>query len=108
MPSSTARKTVDAALSEEDWQQQIINYAKQRGWIVYHTRDSRRSTHGFPDLVLVRPPRVIFWECKTEDEKRSKPSPDQEVWIRKLKLCRQVYADFIRPHHWDDIEKALR
>ena len=99
---------MDAELSEKDWQQQIINCAEQNGWLVYHTRDSRGSNKGFLDLVLVKPPRVIFWECKTEDEKKSKPTEEQKLWIRKLKLCRAVYADIVRPHHWDQLEAALR
>ena len=108
MPITNARRTMDAELSEKDWQQQIINCAEQNGWLIYHTRDSRGSAYGFPDLVLVKPPRVLFWECKTEDEKKSKPTEDQKVWIRELKLCRAVYADIVRPHHWDQVEAALR
>ncbi len=105
---TTARQAVDASLSEEEWQQRIIQCAEANGWLVYHTRRSTGSNKGFPDLVFVKPPRVIFWECKTEDEKKSTPTPEQEMWIRKLKLCRAVYADFVRPHHWEDIEGALR
>ncbi len=104
---TAARQAIDLSLSEEDWQQQIITCARANGWLAYHTYMSKHSAEGFPDLVLVKPPRIIFWECKTE-RKRSQPSPEQEEWIRRLKLCRQIYADFVRPHHWDDIEKALR
>ena len=107
MTATTTRRAIDATLSEGEWQQQIIDYAELRGWMVFHDTDSRKNRRGFPDLVLIRPPDVIFLECKTE-AKRSKPSPEQAEWIRKLKLCRRIQADIARPRHWPDIEKALR
>ena len=50
--------------------------AKQNGWEVYHTHDSRRSEPGFPDLVLVRD-RVLFRELKTNT---GRISPAQKHW----------------------------
>ena len=53
-----------AGLTEADVQRGLIEAAQTGGWLVYHTHDSRRSRKGFPDLVLVRPPKVIFAELK--------------------------------------------
>jgi hypothetical protein len=44
------------AIREADFQATIVETARTLGWLIYHTHDSRRSSPGFPDLVLVRPP----------------------------------------------------
>jgi len=68
-------------LSEKEWQAQVVGLAKQLGWRgAYHTFDSRRSTSGFPDLVLVRE-RVVYIELKSE---AGKVSPSQRRWLRWL------------------------
>ena len=57
-------------IREADLKAAIIQMALLCGWTVYCIPDSRkvypRSTApGFPDLVLVRPPEIIFVEVKT-------------------------------------------
>lgn len=64
------------------------------GWLRYHTYDSRRSRAGFPDLVLVRPPRLLFIELKTA---RGKTSEDQREWAKVLKLIPGVEYYLWRP-----------
>ncbi len=68
-------------LSEKDFQQRIIDRARALGWLVYHTHNSRRSTEGFPDLVLARAGRVIFTEVKAEKGQLSK---GQKEWLNNL------------------------
>jgi hypothetical protein len=68
---------------EKEWQSTVVTLAKQLGWLTYHTHDSRRSAHGFPDLVCVRD-RVVYLELKRENRKTSKLTDDQKVWIRWL------------------------
>lgn len=53
-------------LTEKVWQAQVTHIARPAGWRVYHTRFSVMSEAGFPDLCLVRPPRVLFVELKTD------------------------------------------
>lgn len=53
-------------MSEEDWLQHVTRFARYHGWLTYHTYDSRRSSEGFPDLVLCRSPRLIIAELKNE------------------------------------------
>jgi hypothetical protein len=68
------------ALSERDWQAQVLELAALYRWAWYHTHDSRRSPAGFPDLVLVRD-RVIFAELKTD---QGRITTDQHRWIGRL------------------------
>ena len=100
-----AREVLDAAMPEAEWQKQIEDYATMHGWLWYHTRDSRRSPAGFPDLVLVRGETVIFLECKTM---KKKPSAAQEVWMARLKGTQSVRAAVVRPSDWDTLEEQLR
>lgn len=52
--------------TEKRFQAQIVTLARTLGWAEHHTYDSRRSPAGFPDLVLLRPPRLILAEVKTD------------------------------------------
>ncbi len=38
--------------AEGDFQAGVVRLAELRGWLVYHTHDSRRSQPEFPDLTL--------------------------------------------------------
>ncbi len=102
---NTARDTLDKATPEEDFQQQIVDLARTMGWLVYHTRDARRSEPGFPDLVMVRGAQLIFLELKTE----TGIVPDaQEKWIARFGQVKYVHAAVARPHDWPDIEAVLK
>ena len=74
-------------MTEKQFQSHIVRVAKMRGWLVYHTFDSRRSAPGFPDLVLVRE-RVLFRELKT-DKGRVKPA--QKAWAEGLEKAGSDY-----------------
>ena len=52
--------------SEKEFQQAVRDLAKLRGWMVWCTWNSLHGPAGEPDLRMVRPPRVIFAELKTE------------------------------------------
>lgn len=54
------------AISEKEFQSQVEQYAGMCRWLFYHTRDSRKSAKGFPDLTFVRDERLIFAELKSE------------------------------------------
>ena len=99
------RALINSTLTEAQYQAQIVKAAKAHGWMVYHTYDSRRSTAGFPDLVLVRPPRLLFAEIKLEKEP---VTPSQYEWLTGLKECGEVYAIVVRPSGWDMIVEMLR
>ncbi len=91
-------------MREEDWEQTIEQAARLLGWLVYHTYDSRHSAPGFPDLCLVRPPRLIFAELKTEAGQLSR---DQRLWLDNLAACPMVETYVWRPSDWRQVERVL-
>lgn len=89
--------------SERSFQQQVYDAARMLGWRAYHTRDSRGSTAGFPDLVLVRRPRLLFAELKREGEQ---PTPEQAEWLDELWGC-GCEAYVWRPSDWPTVQRVL-
>lgn len=89
--------------SERDWQATVLQYAALRGWRAYHNPDSRRSTAGFPDLVLVRRPHVVFAELKSDT---GRLRPEQVTWLDELRAC-GVTAVVWRPSDWPHVERVL-
>ena len=97
-----ADKVVKKEWTEKNFQSHIEKQAKIHGWLYYHTHRSDRSVKGFPDLVLVRDDRLMFWELKI-DEKRSKVTPHQQQWLDALAATGAETAVY-RP---SDIEEML-
>lgn len=104
--------------SEDDSQERylqdklVIPAARELGWLVYHTHDSRRSGEGFPDLTLVRhgrgPTWLIFAELKAPGKQ---PTPVQRAWLALLdKPASGVRSYLWRLADWDNgsILEALR
>jgi hypothetical protein len=87
-------------VTEKALQEAIVKFARQRGWRVYHTYDSRRSAPGFPDLVLVRRRKLIFAELKSE---KGKITDEQERWRSALNEAEQTYFVW-RPN---DLERVF-
>lgn len=58
---------------------------------------------GFPDVVLVRPPRVIFAELKAE---KGRTSESQQTWLAALMEC-NVETYLWRPSDSDVISQVL-
>src|SRR5690606_3109708 len=52
------------ALTEAQFQRQVVDLARLRGWWVFHDHDSRRNPAGLPDLLLLRD-RLVVAELKT-------------------------------------------
>lgn len=89
---------------EGKFQAAVIAKAKECGWTVYHTYDSRRSEDGWLDLAICRPPRLLFWELKSE---KGKLTPAQKKWLNLLRKCDGVEADAFWPKDWERIVKLL-
>lgn len=70
--------------TEKQFQSQIVELARLRGYLCYHTFSSLRSTPGFPDCVLARPGRLLFRELKTE---RGRVSAAQQQWLTTLRAA---------------------
>ena len=98
-----------STLSESDFQNTVIELAELHRWHVYHVAKVKgqlrsKTSVGFPDLVLARPGRLAFAECKLEGKD---PSYNQLIWHA---LIRSVGAEMYvwRPSDWREIEEVLR
>jgi hypothetical protein len=83
-------------LTHKQFQQQVIDLARLMGWRHYFTWRSRFSPAGFPDLVLCKPPELVFLELKIKPDKLS---PDQAAWLDDLRACGHV-AVCCYPEDW--------
>lgn len=101
--------------SEASFTRQVIQLAKLKGWRVAHFRPAMTKKGwrtavqgdgaGFFDLVLVRPPRIIFSELKSDV---GRLSPAQEEWWEAIDACRNwVELHVWRPSSWDEIVRVL-
>lgn len=92
--------------NEAHFQRSVERAAAALGWRTYHTRFSKGSDKGFPDLVLVKPPgRILFFELKTG---RRKLTVEQRAWIDDLNRCPGVRAFEVRPEQWDWVLELLQ
>lgn len=108
MRADEFRRMQARAMSEKQLQDLVVALARQLGWLVYHTYDSRRSEPGYPDLHLVHSSsrRSLFRELKSESGIVSTP---QRNWIAALQSC-GCDVGVWRPADWmaGTIEKELR
>ena len=96
-------KSVDAlsgVVTEAQWQRTVVEAAELFGWWVFHDHDSRRNQAGFPDLVLIRPPRVVFLELKRETGKLTRA---QSEVLGMLEDCPGVEVEVARPSNWSSL-----
>ena len=125
-PHERARRKLYAHVTERDFQKQIIEMLRLRGYLVFHDPDARRCRHcgqmqrdkrvpGFPDLVAVRRPAlgdatplVLMVELKTE---RGQLSTEQVAWGTYLRLAARVLPGFFygvwRPADYPAILRLL-
>ena len=112
-------KTKAPQMSEKQFLAQVIELAKLYGWSCAHFRSARiqrkdgshyyatpvqADGEGWPDLVMARPPRLIFAEIKSES---GIPSEAQMDWINCLNLCPPAEAYLWRPKDFDHIVAIL-
>ena len=83
---------------------QVIALAKLKGWKTFHPHFSRFSTAGFPDLLMVKRPRIIV--CELKRETRSKVEQAQLDWLAEFRAC-GIPAYLWRPSMWSEIEAVL-
>ena len=105
----------ERALTEAQFQQQIMEYAQLRGWLCAHFRPAmnRRGVWatqmagdpGFPDLVLARKGVVVFAELKSE---KARASADQLAWLEALQgMSLKANVFLWRPSDWDTVVEVL-
>ena len=112
------REVIDEAMTETEFQSQVVQVARMLRWLVNHMTLPQRSEPGVPDLFLVRPPRVIFAELKSEkgrldtrqryNSRTGRALPNQKDWKDALEACSGVEYYLWRPRHWDEIMEVLR
>ena len=91
-------------ITEEEFMRSVMKIASDCGWRVYHTRDSRRSQAGFPDLTLVRTGQIIFAELKSQKGRIKK---EQQAWLDDLRENGHVDVYLWRPSDLQDIIDRL-
>lgn len=85
------------------WVTDYATRVARPAWRYYHTRNSKRSVAGFPDLTLWRE-RVVFAELKTETGKLTRA---QEDVVEQLQMAgAEVYV--WRPSDRPEVERILR
>lgn len=97
--------TTPPAVTEKDFQRQVLDLAGIYGWSSYHPMLSKWSERGWPDLALCRPPRLVFAELKRET---GKTSEHQDRWLDLLGACPSVEVYLWRPSDLDRVAEVLR
>ncbi len=108
-----ARPSPSPAMTERALQAAIVQAAGLLGWnLIFHAWLSVHSTAGFPDLVMLRPPRdgepgrILVVEVKRE---RGVVTEAQRRWLDGFQACGMA-AVVWRPRDWlsGEVERVLR
>lgn len=103
--------------NEDHFTNSVRKAAQTLGWKVYHPfskvlysvkkkkSPGLRVTPGYPDLTLVKPPRVIFAELKMP---KGYPTKAQKEWGALLEACPGVSYYLWKPKDWDEILSVLQ
>jgi hypothetical protein len=89
--------------TEKAFQAQVLDLARLNHWHAYHTRDSRGSHPGYPDLHFWGHGRSFFAELKAE---RGYLSLDQRRVIAQLRAA-GVDVHVWKPSDWLEIVAEL-
>jgi hypothetical protein len=98
-------RTALPAITEREFQRQVLDLAAIFGWSAYHPMLSKWSERGWPDLALVRPPRLVFAELKRET---GKTTEHQDRWLGLLRGVPGVEVFLWRPSELEQIAEVLR
>lgn len=102
------------AISEAEWQEQVLDLARATGWRTMHVRRSigkkrqwttATSVVGWPDLVMwnERQRRLLFVELKSDSGLLSDHQDDVLCSLQAAGCEVHVW----RPRDLDDVQKAL-
>lgn len=94
-------------VSEKVFSGQLVQYLRLMGWRVYHSWISIRSEPGFPDLIAIRPPRLVVIETKSL---RGTVTDAQREWLASFAGVPGVETHVLRPTDadWRVIEELFR
>jgi hypothetical protein len=109
-----ARASENRAVDEQSFQAAVVEVARLAGWRAAHFRAARTAHgwkvpvtadgQGWPDLVLLRPPRLAFVELKREG---GKATVSQLEWLDVLPLLPQVETYLWRPSDGNELVETL-
>lgn len=101
-------------VNEKALQNAVVELAKLYGWRVHHTRPAQMPSGkwatpiqghaGFPDLVLLRPPEILFVELKSAI---GRTSPQQDEWLADLTAA-GLEVHLWRPRDISTIKERLK
>jgi len=101
-------------ITENELQNNILDLAKIFHWRRAHFRPAmtkhgwrtpvQADGKGFPDLVLLKPPRLILAEVKRQD---TKPNEHQLEWLHDFAEVPGVEVYTWKPLDWDEIVATL-
>ena len=88
---------------------------RRMGFATYHAHDSRRQiaperfvgdldARGFPDIIAVRPPRILAIELKSE---KGRLRPEQRGWLDLLERVPGVEVHVWCPADWENVVEIL-
>ena len=97
--------TLAPVLTEAQFLRQVLQLAGIMRWRAYHPALSKWSERGWPDVALVRPPRFILAELKSD---KGKVTPQQQEWLDDLARCPGVEVWLWRPSDFEQIVEILR
>ena len=98
--------TSASVLTEAQFQATVMEYARLRGWLVYHAYSPRRDPPGLPDLILTRTGRLVFAELKVGKRRLRQ---EQQQWLETLSTVSGVETHLWRwPTSWELIEETLQ
>lgn len=102
-------------ITERAFQRAVVRYAQGRGWRVFHASRAQfkggqwvtpygGDGKGFPDLLLLRPPRLVIAELKAD---AGRLRTEQRAWLAAFGQvpCAEVYV--WRPSDWASIVEIL-
>jgi hypothetical protein len=111
---AAVNRVARVAETESDFLGWVLDWAERRGWRRAHFRPARTAAGwrtpvmadgaGFPDLCLVRPPRVIFAELKSD---KGALGRHQTGWRTDLEACPGVEFWVWRPADRPEILDVL-
>lgn len=90
--------------TEKQFQADVRRLAALTGWACFMTYRSTHSPEGWPDLTLVRPPRIVAAELKSA---KGKLSESQIITLTLLSECPGVEPYCWWPADWAKIERVL-
>lgn len=95
------------AMTEAQFQRQVRESLKARGFVVWTFPIMKRTTAGVPDLTFwhpAKPGRLYFWELKKQ---RGRVRPEQVIAIAHLSTVPGVDARIVRPADWAALSVEL-